>query len=61
MAIYVICPDYGSEGLGAPICATFGKDDANSLLAVMTKCSHGPTLKMIEVPTYPIDFPEKKK
>lgn len=59
MAIYVICPDHGSEGLGEPICAAEARRDAEALYQVMTKGSFGPNLRIIAVPEFPNDFPEK--
>lgn len=50
--MWVICRDYGMEGLGEPLVVVNGEDDARATFAMMRK-SHSDSFALFKVPLYP--------
>lgn len=51
--IWVICEDYGMEGLRAPLQAFLRQADAENAFALMTAPLGAPMLKLCAVPLWP--------
>ena len=51
--VWIICEDFHTEGLGAPLQAFSNIDDAMACMALLRKSMAAPAFRLFELPVWP--------